>query len=53
MKIATKKLRCPNCEKVVHVSEQKKDDLIQIVCSHCHEVIRVWDGIKWLEVRKP
>lgn len=52
MKIAIRKIRCPNCERLVNTREQANDDTIQLYCVRCNELIRAWDGIKWLTVRK-
>lgn len=51
MKIAFKKLRCSKCEKLVKTREQKADNTLKILCSRCTQVLRVWDGIKWLPVK--
>lgn len=53
MKIATRKLHCPNCERDIKTREQTVDGAIHIFCRSCKELIWVWDGIKWREVRKP
>jgi len=52
MKIATRKIRCPNCERLVSTREQPKEDTIQLFCRRCNELIWVWDGIRWAEVKK-
>jgi len=52
MKIATRKLYCPNCERTVTAREQPADGGIQVYCRRCKELIWVWDNIKWRPVKK-
>ena len=53
MKIATRKLHCPNCEHDVKTREQTVEGITQVYCLSCKELIWVWDKIKWRPVRKP
>ena len=52
MKIVIKKVRCPKCERLVRVREQTHDGVIQLSCIRCGQLIWVWDGIKWRQIRQ-
>ncbi len=51
MKILTKRMRCPKCEKLVTGREQVTDDTRQVFCNRCGQLLWVSDGIKWLRVK--
>jgi phage FluMu protein Com len=52
MRVDTKKTFCPNCQKLVMGRAQSADDTIKVSCPRCNEVIWLWDGTKWLQLRK-
>ena len=52
MKVATRKIHCPNCERTVTTREQAAEGNIQVYCRRCKELIWVWDNIKWRPVVK-
>ena len=52
MKVATRKVHCPNCESTVGIREQKVENNTHVYCLHCKELIWVWDNIKWRPVVK-
>jgi RNase P subunit RPR2 len=51
MKIVTRRLHCPKCEKLVNGREQVADESRQVFCTRCGSLLRVWDGIKWRRIR--
>ncbi len=51
MKIVTRRLHCPKCERLVNGREQVSEETRQVFCTRCGSLIWVWDGIKWRQVR--
>ncbi len=52
MKVTTKKIYCPNCLRLVTGSEKLTDGNIAVTCPICKEVIWLWNGTNWHQVRK-
>jgi hypothetical protein len=52
MKVTTRKIYCPNCLKLVMGSEKLAEDTIKVSCPNCNEVVWLWNGTYWHQVRK-
>ena len=52
MKIATRKIKCPKCEKTVSTREQVVEGNTNIYCLNCKELVWSWDKVKWSPVKK-
>jgi len=51
MKIVTKRMQCPKCERLVTGREQAAADKRQVFCTRCGQLLWVSDGIKWRPVK--
>ncbi len=51
MKLAIKKIYCPNCARLVNGREQQTNGSAKILCSRCGKTIWVKEGLKWRYVR--
>lgn len=50
MKICVKKIYCSNCRRLVRCREQATNGAVQVICSRCGKLLRIWNGITWQSV---
>ncbi|MBI4286089.1 MAG: hypothetical protein HY670_09385 [Chloroflexi bacterium] len=50
--MATKKIYCAVCQKMVTGKEQKTGSERRILCSRCNTVLRAWNGVAWRFARE-
>jgi RNase P subunit RPR2 len=50
MKILVKKVFCSACHRLVRGKEQKSNGNMDINCSICGKLIRVWNKLNWRTV---
>ncbi|MBI2831487.1 MAG: hypothetical protein HYX79_04440 [Chloroflexi bacterium] len=46
-KVSTKKIYCPDCQKLVMPREQKTGNDVRVSCSRCQKPLWLWNGIYW------
>lgn len=47
MKVCVKKIRCPNCERMIKCEEQPANGNIRVVCPSCKKLLYTWNGVSW------
>lgn len=47
MNLLVKRLYCPYDHRLVRGHEKANNGIIQVTCSICGKVIRVWNGLAW------
>jgi len=50
MKILAKKVYCLNDKRLVRGKEEHSNGNINIVCSVCGKLLRIWNGMAWKTV---
>ena len=51
MKLAVRKVYCPKCQKLSHVSEENTTTGIRFVCQKCKTVIWTKENYAWRHVK--
>ncbi len=47
MNLIAKKVRCPDCQRLVSPRQQKVGADIRVSCSRCERPLWLWNGIYW------
>ena len=47
MKLATRKIRCPKCERLVPVREQAEASVVKMYCRRCGSLLWTLEEARW------
>ncbi len=50
MKILAKKIYCSDDKRLVRGKEEKGNGNLNIICSVCGKLLRIWNGLNWKTV---